>query len=353
MTSTDSTGATSSWRPLAAAGCAVVAFAAALALIWYSAATLFLLFAGVLFGIFLTALSDLLKRAIGGGGGLRLAIVCLVLLALTIAFLVLGGTTIAQQAELVAATLKSQIGTVKTFLDQHGVDTSFMDLGAFSAADNAASTSQRLPGASAIASGTSTLVNQSLKILAALFSTVGNIFVVVLLGLLLAAQPQLYRDGLVRFAAKSRRTAAAALLDDLGETLKRWLLGQLVTMVTIAIVVSIGLSLIGIPGALAVGVQTGLLTFIPTVGGIIAGAIIVLASLGSGWTALISAFAPFRVVQQLESNVLTPMIQRRAIDIPPATTFGAQVFLGFLFGIWGIALALPLVAVIKVILRHL
>src|SRR5438477_1662057 len=104
MISTDSTGATSSWRPLAAAGCAVVAFAAALALIWYSAATLFLLFAGVLFGIFLTALSDLLKRAIGGGGGLRLAIVCLVLLALTIAFLVLGGTTIAQQAELVAAT---------------------------------------------------------------------------------------------------------------------------------------------------------------------------------------------------------------------------------------------------------
>lgn len=340
------------WRQIAAGGCAIVAFAALLILVWYAAGTLFLLFSGILFGIFLTALSDLLKRAIGGGDGLRLAIVAIVLLALTAGFFVLGGTTIAQQAELLATTLKSQIGTVRTFLDQHGVDTSFMDLSALTAADSAAATSTRLPGASTIASGTSTLVNQSLKIIAGLFSTVGNIFVVMLLGLLLASQPKVYRDGLLRLAPRPRRAAAAALVDDLGETLKRWLLAQLVTMVTIAIVISIGLSVIGIPGALALGVQTGLLTFIPTVGGIFAGAIVVLASLGSGWTALISAFVLFLVVQQFESNVLTPMIQKRAIDIPPATTFGAQVFLGFLFGIWGIALALPLVAVTKVVLRH-
>jgi len=126
-----------------------------------------------------------------------------------------------------------------------------------------------------------------------------------------------------------------------------------VTMTTIAVVVATGLSLIGIPGALALGVQTGLLTFIPTVGGIIAGTIIVLASLGSGWPALTSAFALYLAVQLVEGNLLTPMIQRHAIDIPPATIFGAQMVLGFLFGIWGIALALPLIAVIKVTLRHI
>lgn len=350
MTSPDQTTPPVLWRQIAAGGCAIVAFAALLALVWYASATLFLLFAGVLFGVFLSALSDLLKRLIGGGDALRLAIVCVVFVVALAAFLVLYGATIAEQATLLTATVKSQISTVKDFLDRHGVDTSFLELGSLSTADT--STSQHLPNAGALASGTSTVLSQSLKILAGLFSTVGNIFIVVLLGVLLAAQPQVYRDGLLRYVPTRRRAAAAALFDDLGETLRRWLLGQLVTMTTIAIVVSIGLSLIGIPGAIALGIQTGLLTFIPTVGGVIAGSIIVLASLGSGWAALISAFALYLVVQILEGNVLTPLIQRRAIEIPPATIFGSQILLAFLFGIWGLALTLPLIAVIKVALRH-
>ena len=352
MTIPETTEPPALWRQIAAGGCAIVGFTAFLALVWYASATLFLLFAGILFGVFLTALSDLLKRVIGGGDGLRLAIVCVVFTAALAAFLVLYGATIAEQAEVLTATVKSQISTVKDFLDRHGVDTSFLDFGTLTANDNAQSVTPRLPNAGAIASSTSTVLNQSLKILAALFSTVGNIFIVVLLGILLAAQPLVYRDGLLRFVPMSRRAPAAALFDDLGETLRRWLLGQLVTMTTIAVVVSIGLSVIGIPGALALGIQTGLLTFIPTVGGIIAGTIIVLASLGSGWAALISAFALYLVVQVLEGNVLTPMIQRSAIEIPPATIFGAQILLAFLFGLWGLALTLPLIAVIKVVMRH-
>jgi predicted PurR-regulated permease PerM len=191
-----------------------------------------------------------------------------------------------------------------------------------------------------------------LKILAGLFGTVGNMFVVIFLGTLLAAQPAVYRNGMLAFVSAPRRSAAAALIDDLGETLRRWLLGQLATMTSIAVVVWIGLALIGIPGALALGVQTGLLTFIPTVGAVVAGVIIMLASLGSGLTAVVSTFVLYLVVQFLEGNVLTPLIQRRAIEIPPATIFGAQILLGFLFGLWGIALALPLIAVIKVVLRH-
>jgi predicted PurR-regulated permease PerM len=350
MTSPDQTTPPVLWRQIAAGGCAIVAFAALLALLWYASATLFLLFAGVLFGVFLSALSDLLKRVVGGGDALRLAIVCVVFVAALAAFLVLYGATIAEQATLLTATVKSQISTVKDFLDRHGVDTSFLELGSPSTADTSAS--PHLTNASALASGTSTVLSQSLKILLGLFSTVGNIFIVVLLGVLLAAQPQVYRNGLLRYVPVQRRAAAAALFDELGETLRRWLLGQLVTMTTIAIVVSIGLSLIGIPGAIALGIQTGLLTFIPTVGGVIAGSIIVLASLGSGWGPLISAFALYLVVQILEGNVLTPLIQRRAIEIPPATIFGSQILLAFLFGIWGLALTLPLIAVIKVVLRH-
>lgn len=340
------------WRSIAVGGCAIVAFAALLALIWYAAATLFLLFAGILFAVFLSALSSLLQRLLGGPHALRLVIVCLALLLLFAGIILLGGNAIGSQAALLANTLKSQVGTVKDFLDQHGVDTSMINLSALGGGSDHANGPPKLPSAGDIASGTSTLLGQTFKIVVGLFAAIGNIFVVLLLGVLLAAQPSLYRNGALRFVPADRRAGAAALFDDLGETLRRWLLGQIVLMMSLFLLVWIGLAIIGIPGSLALGVQTGLLCFIPTVGTVIAGVIIVLASLGSGWAAVAGAVVLYLVIQFLEGNVLTPLIQRRAIEIPPATIFGSQILLGFLFGIWGIALALPLIAVIKVCLRH-
>jgi predicted PurR-regulated permease PerM len=78
----------------------------------------------------------------------------------------------------------------------------------------------------------------------------------------------------------------------------------------------------------------------------------VLASLGQGSAAVAGAFGLYLLVQFLEGNILTPLIQREAIDIPPATIFAAQIFLGFLFGLWGLALALPLMAMVNVALKH-
>jgi predicted PurR-regulated permease PerM len=124
-------------------------------------------------------------------------------------------------------------------------------------------------------------------------------------------------------------------------------------MTVIFLVAWTGLTIIGVPGALVLGFQAGLFTFVPTVGPFAAGTIIVLASLGSGWTAVASAFGLYAVLQFLEGNILTPLIQRHAINIPPATLFASQIFLGTLFGLWGLALALPLMATIKVALKHL
>jgi predicted PurR-regulated permease PerM len=173
-----------------------------------------------------------------------------------------------------------------------------------------------------------------------------------LLGLLLATQPTLYRKGMLRFVPRRHAAKAAILADDIGETLRRWLVGQLMTMTLLFVITWVGLALIGIPGALVLGFITGFLSFIPNVGALIAGALIVLASLGSGWAAVAGAVGLYVLVQFLEGNILTPLIQRRAIDIPPATLFAAQIFLGFLFGLWGLALALPLIAIINVVLKH-
>ncbi|HWW46234.1 MAG TPA: AI-2E family transporter [Xanthobacteraceae bacterium] len=348
-------------------GCAIVAFGALLALIWYSAATLLLIFAGILFGVFLNALTVLLGRLIGGGQALRLTLVCLFLTALFAGAIGLGGATIAQQAKALSTTIKTQVGNVKSYLDERGIDTNIFNLDAFTATDQAAKpgdgngsaesharTPSRgaLPSAGAIASGTGTIVGHTIRILIEIFGAMTNIFIIIFIGLLLAAQPKVYTRGFLSFFTPRYRAKAAEVYNDIGETLRRWILGQIVTMSVIFVVTWVGLSVIGIPGALVLGFQAGLLTFIPTVGAVIAGVIILLASLGSGWTALLSAFGLYLLVQTLEGNILTPLIQRHAIDIPPATLFMAQIFLGVIFGLWGLALALPLIAVLKVTLRH-
>jgi predicted PurR-regulated permease PerM len=339
---------------IAAGGCGIVAFAALLTLAWVSAGTIFLLFAGILFGVFLNALSDLLGRLIGGAYLLRLAVVCVLLAAVISGVVVLGGATIADQASLLTRTIVSQVGTVKAFLGQHGIDTSFLDSVTTSPTPETPRVrSPEFPSAGTIASGTTALLGQTARLLLGVFGAVGNIFVIIFLGVMLALQPEVYRNGLLSFVPRRRATEAAHLIDDIGDTLRRWLLGQITTMTVIFLVAWIGLSIIGVPGALVLGFQAGLFTFVPTVGPFAAGTIIVLASLGSGWTAVASAFGLYLVVQFLEGNILTPLIQRHAINIPPATLFASQIFLGVLFGLWGLALALPLMATIKVALKHL
>src|ERR1700759_51213 len=148
------------------------------------------------------------------------------------------------------------------------------------------------------------------------------------------------------------RSRAVVIIDRIGEKLERWLIAQIITMFAVFAVTWIGLAIIGIQSSFILGIQAGLLAFIPTVGAIIAGLIVVLASLASGWVAAASAFVLFLGVHALESYILTPVIQRQALDIPPATLFGFQILLGVVFGIWGISLALPLMAIVKVLIDH-
>jgi predicted PurR-regulated permease PerM len=153
-------------------------------------------------------------------------------------------------------------------------------------------------------------------------------------------------------APARHRARATIIVDRIGETLERWLIAQILTMAAVFLVTWIGLAIIGIQSSFILGIQAGLLAFIPTVGALVAGLIVVLASLASGWVAAASAFALFLGVHALESYILTPIIQRQALDIPPATLFAFQILLGVVFGIWGIALALPLMAVAKVMIDH-
>ena len=123
-------------------------------------------------------------------------------------------------------------------------------------------------------------------------------------------------------------------------------------MFAVFVVTWIGLAIIGIQSSFILGIQAGLLAFIPTVGALIGGLIVVLASLASGWVAALSAFALFLGVHALESYILTPIIQRQALDIPPATLFRSRSCWAWCSGSWGLALALPLMAIAKVMIDH-
>ncbi|EGP07206.1 protein of unknown function UPF0118 [Bradyrhizobiaceae bacterium SG-6C] len=348
---------------IAVGGIGIIAFAAFLLFAWYYAATLFLVFAGILLGVALTAMTNLLKKVMGGPHALRLALVCVVLAGMLSGVVFLGGATIARQAAVLSNTLKSQLVTVKTFLEQHGVDTSYLELGAVTATPASATDTptaappaalpKNLPSAGALASGGGAIVSQTLKLLLGTVSAVGNFFIVLFLGLSFAAQPGVYRKGLLALSPKKHRHSVTVVVDRISDTLERWLIAQMITMAAVFMVTWIGLSIIGIDSSFILGIQAGLLAFIPTVGALVGGLIIVLASLASGWVAAFSAFLLFLGVHALESYILTPIIQRQALDIPPATLFAFQILLGVVFGLWGLALALPLMAIVKVIITYL
>ncbi|MBP0113615.1 MULTISPECIES: AI-2E family transporter [Bradyrhizobium] len=344
-------------------GIGVVLFTALLAFTWYFAATLLLIFTGMLLGLGLNALVNALGRRVNLPHTFRLAIVCVALALLLAGIAYLGGATIAEQASVLSKTIKSQITNVRSFLENHGIDTSFFDLGSTASDASATPSSDAtpapaapsrgpLPGAGALASSGGAIVSQTLKLLLGTIHGVGNIFIVLFLGLAFAAQPSVYHDGLLFLAPARHRTRVALIIDRIAETLERWLIAQIVVMIAVGVVTWIGLAVIGIPGAFILGIQAGLLAFIPTVGAIIAGVVVVLASLASGWIPALSAFLLFMGVHAMESYVLTPILQRQALDIPPATLFAFQILLGVVFGIWGLALALPLVAIAKVMIDH-
>jgi predicted PurR-regulated permease PerM len=339
-------------------GIGIVLFAALLLFTWTFAATLFLIFAGMLLGVALNTMSNLLGRAAKLPHALRLAIVCVALAAILSGVVVLGGTTIAQQATALSNTIKSQLVNVKSFLEKNGVDTSYLDFTKepSSAVDAptppGAAATHNLPGAGALASSGGAIIGQTFKILFGIVGGVGNFFIVLFLGLAFAAQPSIYRDGLLFMVPARHRPRATIIVDRIGDTLERWLMAQIITMAAVFFVTWVGLAIIGIPSSFILGIQAGLLAFIPTVGAILGGLIVVLASLASGWIAAFSAFVLFLGVHAMESYVLTPIIQRQALDIPPATLFSFQILLGVVFGIWGLALALPLMAIAKVMIDH-
>jgi predicted PurR-regulated permease PerM len=180
-----------------------------------------------------------------------------------------------------------------------------------------------------------------------------GLLLIVLIGIYLALDAGLYRDGMVRLVPPRRRGLARDALDATGDALTRWLLGQAVMMVVVGVVVTVGLSLLGVPLALALGVIAGVLEFVPFFGPIVSGLLAVLVAFSLGPQQALYVALLFVVVQQLEGNVLMPLVQRWAVHLPPALTVAGVVVFGSLFGIPGIVFGTPLTVVTMVLVKRL
>jgi predicted PurR-regulated permease PerM len=178
------------------------------------------------------------------------------------------------------------------------------------------------------------------------FGALSGLLIVVIIAVFLAYSPAMYRDGFIRLVPPSYRGRAGDVLDGIGHTLRWWLVGQLISMAVLFVSTWVMLTLLGVPLAFILALITGLLTFIPYLGPIIALLpILALAFLQSPVLA-VYVLILYMLIQNVEANVLMPIIFHRTVHIPPALGVIAQLLFGTLLGVLGFVLAIPLMAVI-------
>jgi predicted PurR-regulated permease PerM len=184
-----------------------------------------------------------------------------------------------------------------------------------------------------------------------LVTTLLGSFAIIVLAVFFAAQPAVYRDGFLRLVPPDARERWAVVYADVGRNLKIWTIGKAVTMLAVGVCTYIGLTLFGIPGALALAAFAALLEFIPNFGPTIAAVPAIIAAFAiSPSTALYVALFYF-VLQQIQSALTVPLVERRAVNIPAGLLMVWQLMLAIGFGILALFVATPLLAVIVVVVR--
>jgi predicted PurR-regulated permease PerM len=181
----------------------------------------------------------------------------------------------------------------------------------------------------------------------------GGLVFAVVIGIFFAFQPDLYRNGFLNLFPKARRNRLAEVLDELGFTLWWWLMGQLVTMASVGILIGIGLAALGVPLSGTLGLIAAILSFIPSLGPLIS--VIPAFLLGLTISPMMGLWVCLLYfgVQIVEANVITPLVQRKAISLPPAFVLGSELLMGLMLGGAGLAFATPLAAVILVLVNML
>lgn len=185
------------------------------------------------------------------------------------------------------------------------------------------------------------------------FGILGDIYIILFLGIFFTADPRIYKNGVIALIPRQHKEEGKQILDKLGQTLKSWFKGKLFSMAVVAILTGIGLSILGVPMVFALALIAGILNFIPNFGPIIAMVPAVLIGLTQGMNTALIIACMYVLIQMVESNLITPAVQKKLVSIPPALIIIGQLVVGSVTGYLGILLATPVVLIIMVMVREL
>jgi len=310
----------------------VFGLAALAAVVWLLSDILLLLFGSIIFARTQIALAEPLTR-LGLGRGGALAVVALTGLGIMAAIVIFFGAEIVSQFRDLVARFSSVWTQAKEALEAAGL-------------------SQSLKGFDPM-TGLQSLVPRVFAWTSSIVGAVVSLVLVIFGGLYIAANPQQYRDGLLKLVPSSYQANASATLRDSADALHQWLIAQLLVMVLVGVLTGAGLWFFGIKLALALGVLAGLFNFVPYLGSVAAAVITLIIAAGQDVNALLFAAGVMFAVQQIESYLFTPFIVGTRVAIAPAVGLFGIVATGLLFGPLGLLLGYPLMVVADIAIRRL
>ena len=293
---------------------------------------LLIIFAGLVFASLLDGGARLLGRILPVPRSLRIVIVVLLTIAFIGGVFYLTGVQIAAQAEQLRATLEVQANRVVAWISGLGLMPGRADLTGLA--------QQALGSVGRLTSAVGTVLGAATSLL-----------MIMTIGLFVALEPRIYERGLQWMVPVNARDQFAVTLGRMARTLRVLLAGRLFGMAFEGVLTWILLSVVGVPMALLLGIITGMLAFIPNIGAFLAGVLMVAVGFSAGVDQGLWAIVVYFAVQTFDGYVMIPLVARRTVDLPPALTLSAQILASTLFGLLGLALADPMVAMIKVALE--
>lgn len=294
-----------------------------------------LLFAAIVLAVVFDAMARLIRRFTHLPQGWALTLGILLLLGAFVGVFVMFGTQLASEFETIREQFPPALAAIEAQLDTWGLGERVR---------NVIST-----GSSDISS----ILSRASGYVVTIGSGIADFALVLVGAIFLATQPALYRRGVLLMTPKRAEPVTEKAMDDATAALRGWMVGQLMSMTVVAALTWVGLLLLGVPAAGGLALIAGLLDIIPFVGPIIAGIpAVILAFTVSPMTA-VWTIGLFLLVQQIQGNILQPLIQKHAVDVPPAVLLFAVVGAGTLFGFLGVLLAAPITVVVFVLVQRI
>lgn len=326
----------SGWPPsgvVALTACLIVAGI----ILWLAAEVVLLVFMGILLAILLNYLSALLRDHSPLSHGWSLGVVLLTLLILIAAFVGLASARVATETSNMTLQVQETWSQLKEQSSQSEWLQSLIP-------DSETDYLSKLPEG---------LLGRITGVFGATFGALSGILLVLFIGIFCAADPGLYRRGLIHLVPLYYRPRTQGILDEAEMSLRWWIIGQLLSMTVVGIATAVGLWMLGIPFAFALGILAGVLTFIPNFGPILSAVPAVLLAMADGPLNALYVVLLYIGVQAVESNLLTPLVQQRNVHLPPVVGVGAQVLMGVLVGLPGLIVAVPLAVLGMVLVKRI